>query len=113
MSKREPERALLICVLGSSISLPREVNLRLLSAAQALHATRARGIDLEKNEVCEGRVTTNWGVEALGAFAGPVFEAEVEIASRHGRARFIVPEAWLEADLDPDALIFRELSVSH
>lgn len=101
----------LICVLSSSVSLTREAHLRLLAAAQALHATKKRQMDLEPDQTCAGRISTEWQAQALGTFAGPLFEAFLEIGDRTGTARFIVPERYLEEDLDPEKLLFTAIEL--
>lgn len=94
-----------LCVLHSTVYISDEVNSRLVAAAQALFCAHARRIDLEPSETCAGRVTTEWRRGTLGTLAGPIFEATVEVGSKTGKAMFVIPDRFLEADLDPDSFV--------
>lgn len=105
MAAEGPER-FIIAVLGSAVPLSRDANLRLLAAAQALFASHSRQMDLESSDKFSGSISTDWEHQSLGSFSGPAFSAFVDMGSHRGLVRFIVPEHWLAADLNPEHLLF-------
>ena len=82
---------MLIAVLFSTIALSEALSIRLYRAAIALEKEQ-RGVEKLTGELALGEVRRLGKTMALGALAGPAFEAELETPTGKGTVRFLVTE---------------------
>jgi hypothetical protein len=85
----------LISVLASTVPLEPALAMSLFEVASALHRSGEGHGEVMQDQV-EGRVTNLHRSFALGAIAGPGFEAELEMPAGKGMVRFLLTREGLE-----------------
>jgi len=85
----------LISVLFSTVPLSPSLATSLYEVARALHRSGEAAGELYQDQV-EGKVRNLLRSFALGALAGPGFEADLETPEGKGRVRFLVTREGLE-----------------
>ena len=99
MSRETPPYWRLISILFSSFPMTSELALRLHREAFDLYRTDAGAarIDRDSDVIVTGEVRNLKKELALGTFAGPAFEAELETERGRGMVRFLLTHEGLEA----------------
>ncbi len=85
----------LISVLFSTLPLTQALATSLYEVASGLHASGEASGELYQDQV-EGKVRNLHKSFALGAIAGPGFEADLETPAGKGRVRFLVTRQGLD-----------------
>ncbi len=95
MDPQSPPYGILLSILFSNVPLTPALAMTLHQAALDLYRT-GDGIRSVSGEVVSGRVRNLGKSMALGAIAGPAFEADLETARGKGRVSFLLTRQGLE-----------------